>query len=56
MYKRDGLSLSVDFTAKNESSTKKAIHIALITTIGLTQNEFYDDVQNIVEMSQLFQF
>ena len=41
---------------RNESSTKKAIHIALITTIGLTQNEFYDDVQNIVEMSQLFQF
>lgn len=39
---------------RKESSTKKAIHIALITTVGLAQNEFYDDVQNIIEMNQLF--
>ena len=39
---------------RKETSTKKAVHIALITTIGLTQNECYDDVQNVIEMNQLF--
>lgn len=41
---------------RKETSTKKAVHIALITTNGLTQNEYYDDVQNIIEINQLFKF
>lgn len=40
---------------RKETATKKAVHIALVTTVGLTQNEYYDDVQNIVEMNQLFE-
>lgn len=39
---------------RKETSTKKAVHIALVTTVGLTQNEYSDDVQNIIEMNHLF--
>ncbi|MBO4741992.1 MAG: ATP-binding protein, partial [Bacteroidales bacterium] len=39
---------------RTETRTPKAIHIALITSVGLLQNEYYDDVQNVVEMNYLF--
>ena len=37
-----------------ETKTIKAIHIVIVTTIGLSQNEFYDDAQNIVISDDLF--
>lgn len=40
---------------RKETSTKKTIHIALVTTEGLVKNEYYDDVQNVVVMSNLFE-
>ena len=39
---------------REESNTKKSIHIALITTAGLTRNQYYNDIQNVIEVSQLF--
>ena len=39
---------------RKETATRKAVHITLITTVGLTQNEYFDDVQNVVEMNKLF--
>ena len=37
-----------------ETGTRKAIHIALVTSMGLVQNEYVDDVQNVLEMNDLF--
>ena len=41
---------------RTETKTKKAVQIALITTVGLVQNEYYDEVQNVLEMNNLFSF
>ena len=40
---------------RTETGTKKSVQIALVTTVGLVQNEYYDDVQNIIEMNNLFE-
>jgi AAA+ ATPase superfamily predicted ATPase len=37
----------------NESGTKKAVHIALITPIGLKRNMYYDTAQIVVTMRDL---
>lgn len=37
-----------------DTATKKSIHIALVTTVGLVQNEYSGDVQNVIEMNDLF--
>ena len=37
-----------------ETKTRKAIHTALITTIGLAQNEHSDIIDNTIIMSDLF--
>lgn len=39
---------------RTETKTRKSVQIALVTTVGLVQNEYYDDVQNVVEMNNLF--
>ena len=36
-----------------ETGTKKAVHIALVTPIGLKRNAYYDLVQSIVTADNL---
>ena len=40
---------------RTETDTKKAVQVALVTTVGLTLNEYSDDVQNVIVMDQLFE-
>jgi hypothetical protein len=37
-----------------ESKTKKAVQLTMITTYGLTQGDYSDDIQNQVTMEDLF--
>ena len=37
-----------------ETGTKKAVHIALITPIGIRRNDYYDTVQSVVTADDLF--
>jgi len=37
----------------NETATKKGIHIALVTPVGLKRNEYFDLVQSVVTMKDL---
>ena len=36
-----------------ETGTKKAVHIALITPVGVRRNEYYDTVQSVVTIEDL---
>ena len=37
-----------------ETGTRKAVHIALITPIGVRRNDYYDTVQAIITIEDLF--
>jgi len=37
-----------------ETGTKKAVHIALITPVGVRRNDYYDTVQSVVTAEDLF--
>jgi len=37
-----------------ETGTKKAVRIALITPVGVRRNDYYDTVQSIVTAEDLF--
>lgn len=39
-----------------ETGTRKAVHLTLITTIGLVNNSYAWDVQSVVTMDDLFAF
>ncbi len=41
-------------TFQRETKTGKSIHITLVTTKGLKRNEYYDVVQNVINMDDLF--
>ena len=36
-----------------ETGTRKAVHIALVTPVGVKRNEYYDMVQSIVTAEDL---
>ena len=37
-----------------ETGTKKAVHIALVTPVGLKRNSYYDVVQSVITGNDLF--
>lgn len=39
---------------REETRTSKAIHLALVSSMGLVKNEYFDDVQNVLTMNDLF--
>jgi len=39
----------------NETKTRKAVHLTMITTYGLVHNEYWNDIQSEVTMDDLFE-
>jgi len=44
------------WTFAEETHTKKAIHITMITTYGIKHNEYWGNVQSEVTLNDLFAF
>jgi len=38
----------------NETKTRKAVHITMVTTYGVKRNEYHDNIQSEVTMDDLF--
>ena len=42
-------------TFQRETGTKKAIHSIMVTTDGLTRNEYWGDVQAEIQLDDLYE-
>jgi AAA+ ATPase superfamily predicted ATPase len=42
------------YAFKNETKTRKAVHITMITTYGIKRNEYWNNIQSEVTMDDLF--
>ena len=40
---------------RSETKTIKAIHVVIVTTLGLARNDYYDDAQNVITADDLFE-
>jgi hypothetical protein len=63
-YAKDSYTITADYAEElarkrnvfqSVSGTKKAVHSVMVTTEGLTQNEYWGDVQAEIQLDDLYE-